>query len=129
MLSLLISGDIQSLKGIWSNYVKTGTIFIDILPIIPLDVFCFIGKTEREQWRLLAFLKMNRMIKLVTVRISRCFMVTCPIRNFCLEYKVLVRVQCHDAMITNEINLFGLARVEDECKTQKRFIEFVIIPS
>ena len=32
-------------------------------------------------------------------------------------------------MITDEINLFGLARVEDECKTQKRFIEFVIIPS
>ena len=42
---------------------------------------------------------------------------------------ILVRVQCHDAIITNEINLFGLARVEDECKTQKRFIEFVIIPS
>ena len=32
-------------------------------------------------------------------------------------------------MITSEINLLGLARVEDECKTQKRFIEFVIIPS
>ena len=32
-------------------------------------------------------------------------------------------------MITNEINLFGLSRVEDECKTQTRFIEFVIIPS
>ena len=42
---------------------------------------------------------------------------------------ILVRVQCHDAMITKEINLFGLARVEDECKTQTRFIEFVIIPS
>ena len=37
----------------------------------------------------------------------------------CKEYKVLVRVQCHDAMITNEINLFGLARVEDGYKTQK----------
>ena len=45
------------------------------------------------------------------------------------DYEVLVRVQCHDAMITNEINLFGLAGVEDECKTQTRFIEFVIIPS
>ena len=45
------------------------------------------------------------------------------------EYKVLVRVQGHDAMITNKINLFGLARVEDECKTQTRFIEFVIIPA
>ena len=45
------------------------------------------------------------------------------------DYEVLVRVQCHDAMITNEINLIGLARFEDECKTQTRFIEFVIIPS
>ena len=35
------------------------------------------------------------------------------------DEKVLVRVQCHDTMITNEINLFGLARVEDECKSQK----------
>ena len=37
------------------------------------------------------------------------------------EYQVLIRVQCHDAMITNEINLFGLARVEDECKTKKNY--------
>ena len=29
------------------------------------------------------------------------------------DYLVLVRVQCHDAMITNEINLFGLTRVDD----------------
>ena len=35
-----------------------------------------------------------------------------------LDYEVLV--QCHDAVITNEINLFGLARVEDECKMQKK---------
>ena len=31
----------------------------------------------------------------------------------------MVRVRFYDAIITNEINLFGLARVEDECKTQK----------
>ena len=31
-----------------------------------------------------------------------------------------IRVQCHDAIIKNEINLFGLARVEDKCKTQKK---------
>ena len=45
------------------------------------------------------------------------------------EYQVLVLVQCHDAMITNKINLFGLARVEDKCETQTRFIAFMIIPS
>ena len=47
----------------------------------------------------------------------------------CIDYKVLVRGQRHDAMITKEVNLFGFARVEDECKTQTRFIELVIIPS
>ena len=35
------------------------------------------------------------------------------------DIRFLVRVKCHDAMTTNEINLFGLARVGDECKTQK----------
>ena len=43
--------------------------------------------------------------------------------------RILDSGSSHDAMITNEINLFGLTRVEDECKTQTRFIEFVIIPS
>ena len=28
----------------------------------------------------------------------------------------MVRVQCHDAIIMNEINLFGLTRVEDNSK-------------
>ena len=37
-----------------------------------------------------------------------------------MDYLVLVRVQCLDAMITIEINLLGLAQVEDECKTQKK---------
>ena len=44
------------------------------------------------------------------------------ITRFWFEPSVMMR-------LSNEINLFGLARVEDECKTQKRFIELVIIPS
>ena len=32
---------------------------------------------------------------------------------------VLVLVKCHDVIFTNKINLFGIARVRDECKTQK----------
>ena len=36
------------------------------------------------------------------------------------------RDQSHDAINTNEINLFGLAPAEDECKMKKKF---VIIPS
>ena len=45
--------------------------------------------------------------------------------NYGAELKVL----CQCAIITNEIQSFGLARVEDGSKMQKRFIEFVIIPS
>ena len=36
-----------------------------------------------------------------------------------MEYYVLVRVQCHDAMVTNEINLFGLARVKAGVRRKK----------
>ena len=49
------------------------------------------------------------------------FLLNCPIFFIDLmDYLVLVSVQCHDVIITTEINLFGLARVKDECKTQKK---------
>ena len=39
------------------------------------------------------------------------------------EYEVLVRVQCHDVIITtNKMNLFGLAQVGNRCKMQKNYL-------
>ena len=63
----------------------------------------------------------NKVYKEMNHNLLSCFHSAISIFIIMLSFKnkVLVRVQCHDAIITNEINLFGLARVEDSKEIKK----------
>ena len=79
---------------------------------------------------LVNFVDVESFYRVILTRVINAHRCDCFLSHCCgNEYYVLVGVQCHDAIIMNEINLFGLTRVKDECKKQKKIIEFVIIPS
>ena len=51
-------------------YFVTAEFWMDLAAVIPLELLCFVDETStaEERWRLTGYLKLNRIIKLSTVR-------------------------------------------------------------
>ncbi|XP_064635102.1 uncharacterized protein LOC135492519 [Lineus longissimus] len=58
------NGIMQSEKEIIRNYAKN-YLFVDLVSILPIELICLAAQTTQQKWILFAFLKLNRLIKVV----------------------------------------------------------------
>ena len=59
---------IQEPKELWNMYMKTTTVWLDILCVFPFEIFCFVHSGSYDRWIAATLLRSNRMFKMYKVR-------------------------------------------------------------
>ena len=54
-------------EDIAKNYMSSWYFYVDVIAALPLEFFCFAESGRNERFRLFAFLKLNRVLKVVEV--------------------------------------------------------------
>ena len=59
---------IQEPKELWDIYMKTTTMWLDLLCVFPFEIFCFVYSGSYDRWIAATLLRSNRMFKMYKVR-------------------------------------------------------------